>query len=123
MPFVNYMLSSKVTEEMSVRLKRATAELIQRHAGKEERWLLVRCAGDQLFHFKGSRVQNGGVVEVKLVGTLKAAIKREIVRGITAILAKELKAQADSLYVIFTKEKVKTGAGTTIHSDEPQTLG
>lgn len=60
---------------------------------------------EQLLFFKGSKLQNGGVVEVKLVGTLKAESKREIVRGITAILAKELGTQADSLYVIFTEVK------------------
>ena len=105
MPFVNYMLSSRITGETAVRVKKQTAELIQRHAGKEERWLLVRCAGEQLLYFKGSRVQNGGVVEVKLVGTLKAESKREIVRGITALLATELGTPADSLYVIFTEVK------------------
>jgi phenylpyruvate tautomerase PptA (4-oxalocrotonate tautomerase family) len=105
MPFVNYMLSSRVAEEMAVRLKKQTAELIRKYADKEEQWLLIRCAGEQLFYFKGSRVQNGGVVEVKLVGTLKAESKREIVRGITAMLAKELGTQADSLYVIFTEVK------------------
>ncbi len=105
MPFVNYMLASEVTEEMAVRLKKQTAELIRQHAGKEEQWLLVRCAGEQLFYFKGSRVQNGGVVEVKLVGSLKAASKREIVRGITAILATEMDMHADALYVILTEVK------------------
>ncbi len=105
MPFVNYMLSSRVTEEMAVRLKKQTAELIRHHAGKVEQWLLVRFAGEQLLYFKGSRVQNGGVVEVKLVGTLETESKREIVRGITAMLAKELGTQADSLYVIFTQVK------------------
>ena len=105
MPFVNSMLSSRITEETTAVLKKQSAELIQRHAGREERLLFVRCAGEQLLYFKGSKVQNGGVVEVKLVGTLKAESKREIVRGITAMLAKELGTQADSLYVIFTEVK------------------
>ena len=105
MPFVNYMLSSRVAEEAAVRLKKQTAELVRQHTGKEEQWLLIRCVGEQLLYFKGSRVQSGGVVEVKLVGTLKAESKREIVRGITAMLAKELGTQADSLYVIFTEVK------------------
>jgi phenylpyruvate tautomerase len=105
MPFVNFMLSSTVTEETAARLKKQIAETIRQHTGKEEQWLLVRCAGEQLLYFRGSRVENGGVVEVKLVGTLNAASKREIVRGITSILAKELGTQADSLYVIFTEVK------------------
>ena len=55
MPFVNYMLSSRITEETAAVLKKQSAELIQRHAGKEERWLFVRCAGEQLLYFKGSK--------------------------------------------------------------------
>jgi phenylpyruvate tautomerase PptA (4-oxalocrotonate tautomerase family) len=105
MPFVNYMLSSKITEEMAGRLKARTADLIRKHAGKDEQWLFVRCAGEQLLYFRGSRVESGGVVEVKFVGTLKAAGKQEIVKGITAVLAKELGTKPDSLYVIFTEVK------------------
>ena len=105
MPFVNYMLSTRVTEEAAERLKKQTAELVQQHTGKDEQWLFVRFAEEQLSYFKGSRVQNGGVVEVKLVGSLQTASKREIVRGITQILAKELGTQADSLYVIFSEVK------------------
>lgn len=105
MPFVNYMLASGITEETTVRLKKQTAELFRQHAGKDEQWLLVRIAGDQPLYFKGSRMLNGGVVEVKLVGVLKPASKREIVRGITSLLAKELGAEADSLYVIFSEVK------------------
>ena len=105
MPFVNYMLSARVTEETAVHVKEQTAELIEQHTGKDEQWLFVRCAGEQLLYFKGSRVQNGGVVEIKLVGNLKPASKREIVQGITGILTKELGVQADSMYVIFTEVK------------------
>ena len=60
MPFVNYMFSTGVTEEMAARLKEQTAQLVRQHIGKDEQWLFVRCAGEQLFYFQGSRVQNGG---------------------------------------------------------------
>ncbi|HUI69315.1 MAG TPA: phenylpyruvate tautomerase MIF-related protein [Spirochaetia bacterium] len=107
MPFVNYMLSTRVTEETAVRLKEQTADLVRQHTGKDEQWLFVRFAREQLSYFKGSKVENGGVVEVKLVGSLTTASKREIVRGISRLLAKELGIQADSLYVIFTEVKAE----------------
>ena len=105
MPFVNFNLASAVTEDTMLRLKKQTADLMRQHAGKDEQWLLVRIAGEQPLYFRGSRVQSGGLIEVKLVGTLKAAAKRDIVRGITSLLAKETGAAADSLYVIFTEVK------------------
>jgi len=105
MPFVNFTLASRVTEDAMVRLKTAAADMMRRHAGKDERWLLVRVAGEQPLYFRGSRVHNGGVIEVKLVGTLEAESKREIVRELTSLLATETGAAADSLYVIFTEVK------------------
>ena len=105
MPFVNYMLSSRITEETAVRVKERTAELMQEHAGKSEQWLFVRCAGEQLLYFRGCHVENGGVVEVKLVGNLNASAKRDLVKGISSTLARELGTPADCLYVIFTEVK------------------
>ncbi len=105
MPFVNYMLSSRVTDEAAVRLKEQTAKLVQEHAGKGEEWLYIRFASEQDLYFKGARVRDGGVIEVKLVGTLSSAAKRAIVKGISAALSRELGLSPGSIYVIITEVK------------------
>jgi len=103
MPFVNFMLSPTISEEAAARVKKRTAELIQEHAGKDEGWLFVRLEGDQLLFFKGQKLGAGGVVEVKLVGSLEPDQKRHIVKDLSALLSQELGIGAASIYVIFTE--------------------
>lgn len=105
MPYLDFALSKPVSREKTEWIKAEAAKIMQRHAGKGEAWLYLRISGEQTLFFKGFPVDNGGVVEVKLVGSLSGAQKKEITSEICQLLQNELKMAPDQIYIIFTEVK------------------
>lgn len=105
MPYLDFALAKPVSKDKAEWIKAEAAKIIQRHAGKGEAWLYVRIAGEQTLYFKGFPVDNGGIVEVKLVGTLSGSQKTEITVELGKLLQREFGAQPDQVYIIFTEVK------------------
>lgn len=105
MPYIDFTIANCITPEKMEHLKAGAAAIMERHAGKGENWLYVRVAGDEKLYFQGRAVTNGGVVEVKLVGSLSGTQKKEITGEICRLLEQELQTASNQVYVIFTEVK------------------
>jgi phenylpyruvate tautomerase len=105
MPYVNFIMGNKISPEKADKLKSGAAEILERHTGKGENWLYVQVTGNETLYFQGRKVVNGGVVEVKLVGTLFAAQKRDITSELGLLLEREFFFAPDQVYIIFTEVK------------------
>ncbi len=105
MPYLDFALAKTIGSEQEELLKAEAARIMQRYAGKSENWLYVRIAGGQSLFFQGKRVEQGGVVQIQLVGSLAGSQKKEIITEIGRVLESQLGIPKDQVYIVFTEAK------------------
>lgn len=107
LPYIHFAVAGRITPETAEHLKAGAAQILQRHAGKEESWLYVHLEGEQTLFFQGKPVTSGGVIEVKLIGDLSSVQKRAITAALSELLHQEIGAAPERIYVIFTSVKAE----------------
>jgi phenylpyruvate tautomerase PptA (4-oxalocrotonate tautomerase family) len=105
MPYIDFKLSAKLVDKKEETLKFETAQLMKKIAGKDEPWLYIRFNTHQTLYFRGDPLKNGALVEIKLVGSLSSAQKRELSAAMGKLLENELGVHPDELYLIITEVK------------------
>ncbi|MBZ4656645.1 MAG: 4-oxalocrotonate tautomerase [Thermoanaerobacter sp.] len=100
MPIVNLITKEKIASEKKEILKKEFADVMYEVAGKSENWLMVRFTEEEDIFFHGQPLEEGGIVEIKLVGKLQRGQKEEISKRICDVLNKVLGYGKDSIYIV-----------------------
>ncbi|ADH60481.1 4-oxalocrotonate tautomerase [Thermoanaerobacter mathranii subsp. mathranii str. A3] len=100
MPIVNLITKEKIVPENKEVLKKEFADVMYEVAGKSENWLMVRFTEEEDIFFHGQPLEEGGIVEIKLVGKLQRGQKEEISKRICDVLNKVLGYRKDNIYIV-----------------------
>lgn len=101
MPYVEVVTNAKLNTAAEVAIKAGLGKLLNEVAGKDEQWLMVRIASQQVMFFKGSSDTHNAFVEIRYVGTFTTTVKQKLAQGIAQLLYETAKIPMDKLYVHF----------------------
>lgn len=101
MPYVNSIITKKVSQSVKDMLKVHIGDLINDIPGKSEEWLMVHFNDDETLYFKGEKMTEAAIVEVKILGEVDIKHKDSFTYKISAILGQELNIPKENIYVIF----------------------
>ena len=101
MPYVEVVTNAKLNTAAEVAIKAGMGRLLNEIAGKDEQWLMVRIASQQVMFFKGSSDTHNAFVEIRYVGSFTTMVKQKLTQGIGQLLYETAKIPADKVYVHF----------------------
>jgi len=99
MPFINSMISVKITEEQERELKSRLGQAISVIPGKSESWLMTGFQDEYHLYFRGNNSEPVCFVEVSVYGGENAAAFSRLTAEITKIYGDVLGIKADHIYV------------------------
>lgn len=99
MPLVTSITPKALDESTKDALKSGIGEIMNRVAGKSESWLMVRFSEDDTLYFRGEKVEDGALVDIKLIGSLSPDQKKALVREICDLYSKKASFKGENIYV------------------------
>lgn len=102
MPFIDVLVSKKLTPENENAVKSALGEAIAIFPGKSEAWLMCRISDDENMWFKGTNDAPSAFVEVKLCGSVDPASAERFTARVCGILEKEIGVSPSRTYIRYT---------------------
>lgn len=99
MPYVNCLTSVSTDRTGEDSFKAGAAKALAEVAGKPERYLFVAVQGGQPLYLAGER-KPGAVLEVKLVGSLTRAQKKELTSRFCDLCRESFGLSGEAVYVI-----------------------
>jgi phenylpyruvate tautomerase PptA (4-oxalocrotonate tautomerase family) len=103
MPWIDLVTPNAVSKGSQEKIKAGFAFILMEVIQKEERGLIVTFRSTQGFYQAGEATDKSAVVDVRYIGNFPADKKREITKRISALLAKELKADPERIYIPFAE--------------------
>lgn len=98
MPFIDAKLSTPLTKEKEIALKKSLGKLIETFPGKTESWLMIQCTGDCHLYFKGTD-EPCAMVAISLYGKGTPAAFDKMTADVTDLLQRETGIPASRIYV------------------------
>ena len=99
MPFINYKISTSLTEAQETEIKTRLGQAIQTIPGKSESWLMVGFEPDYKLYFRGSNAEPMAMVEVSVYGSENPAAFSKLTGQICDIFNDVLGISPDHVYV------------------------
>ncbi|MEG0642010.1 MAG: phenylpyruvate tautomerase MIF-related protein [Clostridium sp.] len=103
MPYIDSSVSCKLTCEKKEKLKSKLGKAIEILPGKTEEWLFIRLRDSETLYFQGKELDNGAVIEVKMIGCKSPSDKEALTQKICSIYNKYLGIDPKNIYIIFTE--------------------
>lgn len=105
MPYIDSSFSKKLTCEEKEKIKSKLGKAIELLPGKSEKSLFIRLHDSQCLYYEGKELDNGAIVEIKMIGTKNREDKNELTKKICNIYNKYLSMNPKNIYIIFTEAK------------------
>lgn len=103
MPYVQSVVSVKLTEEQKENIKKRIGQAMNEMPGKSEEWLFVGFQDDNTLYFRGNKLSKGAVIEVKLLGKQERQAKDDYTNKLCTIFSEEIGVPGENIYVIYTE--------------------
>ncbi|KMT20875.1 phenylpyruvate tautomerase MIF-related protein [Clostridium cylindrosporum] len=103
MPYIDSSVSCKLTCEKIEKLKSKLGKAIEILPGKSEEWLFIRFKDAETLYFQGRELDNGAVIEIKMIGSKSRSEKEALTKKICSIYNKYLGMDPKNIYIIFTE--------------------
>lgn len=105
MPYIDSSVSCKLTTEQKEKIKSKLGKAIELLSGKSEKFLFIRLRDCETLYFEGKELENGAVVEIKMIGTKNRSEKDALTNRLCKIYSKYLSINPKNIYIIFTEAK------------------
>lgn len=103
MPYIDSCFSAKLTVEKKEKIKSKLGKAVELLSGKSEKFLFIRLHDSETLYFEGNELENGAIVEIKMIGTKNRDEKDALTNRICKIYNKYLSINPKNIYVIFTE--------------------
>lgn len=103
MPFINSIITEKVSDEKKEILKSQIGLLISELPGKTEEWLFVSINDGTTLYFRGVKREKAAIVEVKIFGSQERADKERLTSKLCKLFEEELGIPGECIYVIYSE--------------------
>lgn len=103
MPYIDSSVSCKLTCEKKEKLKSKLGKAIEILEGKSEELLFIRFKDSESLYFQGKELENGAVIEIKMIGCKSKYEKEALTKKICGIYNKYLNIDPKNIYIIFTE--------------------
>lgn len=100
MPLVTSIMPVKLNDKIAEDLKKGIAEILKRVADKDESWLMIRFEEEETLYFRGVKIKDGAIVDIKVYGTLSSQIKKQLVSEICKLYKDITPFDPKNIYVI-----------------------
>lgn len=99
MPLITSMTPKPLNEATKEILKSGLARIMEKVAGKSESWLMICFHENDTLYFRGAKVEDGAIIDIKLIGSLDPNQKKDLVKQICDLYAKETYCHSENIYV------------------------
>lgn len=99
MPLITSVTPKALNDRTKEILKSGLADIMNKVAGKSESWLMIRFHENDTLYFRGAKVEDGAIIDIKLIGSLDTNQKKNLVKEICELYAKETYCNKENIYV------------------------
>ncbi|MEF9934065.1 MAG: phenylpyruvate tautomerase MIF-related protein [Clostridium sp.] len=103
MPYIDSSFSGKLTTKHSEILKTKLGKAIEILPGKSEQWLFLKFKDGERLYFQGEELNNGALVEIKMIGSKSRDEKEALTKEICNIYNECLGIDPKHIYIIFSE--------------------